>query len=100
MPTETDQDQWRGGGRTRLNKPTTARPKPTLARKDPNLPGKGSTHEIRDQWGLVDENTETTEVTGIQPRVTYRVMRYSLEGNVVGLPRRACNGCADLHELG
>ena len=29
-----------GGGRKRLNQPTTAKPKPTSARAGPNLPGE------------------------------------------------------------
>ena len=53
--TDTEQDQRRGGGRKRLNQPDTAKPTNTSARDGTNLPGEGRTHEIGDQWGLVDE---------------------------------------------
>ena len=82
-----------GGRRTCLNQPTTAKPKPTQARKDPNLPGEGSKHEIRDQWGLVDETTKTTK--GRKPRdsapANIQVVHCSFEVTAVDLPRRACN---------
>ena len=56
--TDTEQDQRRGGGRKRQNQPDTAKPTNTSARDGANLPGEGRTHEIGDQWGLVDETTK------------------------------------------
>ena len=37
---------------------TQRKPTNTSARDGANLPGEGRTHEIGDQWGLVDETTE------------------------------------------
>ena len=37
---------------------TQRKPTNTSARNGTNLPGEGRTHEIGDQWGLVDETTE------------------------------------------
>ena len=51
-PTEKHQDQRRGGGRKRLNQPKPQRKQglPKHARAKTYL-GRGSTHEIGDQWG-------------------------------------------------
>ena len=51
-PTETNQDQRRGGedGRAWTNLPERNLSLPKHARTQ-NLPGKGSTHELGDQWG-------------------------------------------------
>ena len=45
-----------GGGRKRLNQPTTAKPKPSSARAGPNLPGEGKEHMKKGtHGGLVNE---------------------------------------------
>ena len=65
----------------RLNQPTTAKPKPTSARAGSNLPKKGSTHEMGDQWGLVDAKTKPTVGFNSEMQRS-RVRRYSLKGSV------------------
>ena len=57
--TDTEQDQRRGGkDESAWTNLTQRKPTNTSARDGANLPGEGRTHEIGDQWGLVDETTK------------------------------------------
>ena len=57
--TDTEQDQRRGGeDESAWTNLTQRKPTNTSARDGANLPGGGRTHEIGDQWGLVDETTK------------------------------------------
>ena len=52
-PTDTEQDQRRGGGKdgSAWTNLTKRKPTPTSAREGPDLPREGRTHEIGDQMG-------------------------------------------------
>ena len=57
--TDTEQDQRRGGkDESAWTNLTQRKATNTSARDGANLPGEGRTHEIGDQWGLVDETTK------------------------------------------
>ena len=85
---DTEQDQRRGGGRKRLNQPDTAKPTNTSARDGANLPGEGRTHEIGDQWGIVDEITKKLKQDSV-PKPRSRALSHS---------RHAVNSCPNWHK--
>ena len=52
---KTDPDPRRGGRMEAPEQTYTGENKAYLSTHGPNLPGERSTHEVRDQWGLVDQ---------------------------------------------